>query len=125
MSFMVKQYILISIILISSLAHAEEVINLSCADKEDSSVAISVIIDLTNKKFITENQTFDLLVTESTYAGKDDSYLTNVIRYRLNRVTLELAYQELNLSMGGNIDRMYGLAEDFKKSYSCSVVSKI
>ena len=32
---MVKQYILISIILISSLAHAEEVINLNCDDKED------------------------------------------------------------------------------------------
>ena len=122
---MVKQYILISIILTSSLTYAEEVINLNCDDKEDSSVAISIIIDLTNKKFITENQTFDLLITESTYTGKDDSYLSNVIRYRLNRVTLQLTYQELNLSMGGNIDRMYGLAEDFKKSYSCSVVSKI
>ena len=120
-----KQNLLLSIILLSSLTFAEDVINLNCVDKEDSSVAISIIIDLTNKKFITENQTFDLLITESTYTGKDDSYLSNVIRYRLNRVTLELAYQELNLSMGGNIDRMYGLAEDFKKSYSCSVVSKI
>ena len=120
-----KQNLLLSIILLSSLTFAEDVINLNCVDKEDSSVVISIIIDLTNKKFITENQTFDLLITESTYTGKDDSYLSNVIRYRLNRVTLELAYRELNLSMKGNIDRMYGLAEDFKKSYSCSVVSKI
>ena len=120
-----KQNLLLSIILLSSLTFAEDVINLNCVDKEDSSVVISIIIDLTNKKFITENQTFDLLITESTYTGKDDSYLSNVIRYRLNRVTLELAYRELNLSMKGNIDRMNGLAEDFKKSYSCSVVSKI
>ena len=122
---MVKQYILISIILISSLAHAEEVINLSCTDKEDSSVAISIIIDLTNKKFITQNQTFDLLVAESTYIGKDDSDLRNVIRLTLNRITLSLSYQELNLSLGGNVNKITGVNDYFEKSYSCSVVSKI
>ncbi len=122
---MVKQYILISIILTSSLTYAEEVINLNCDDKEDSSVAISIIIDLTNKKFITQNQTFDLLVTESTYMGKDDSDLRNVIYFTLNRITLSLSYQELNLSLGGNVKRITGVNDYFEKSYSCSVVSKI
>jgi hypothetical protein len=109
------------VLTMTTFVYAEDVINLSCIDNEGGK-SISVVVDKENGKFSTRFDIFKLEESEHIYQGKDERYINQVIRYQLNRITLNLLYQELDWSLEA---KKSGKRVIDEKKYSCSIVKKI